>query len=121
VALFTNYFPFFVLGPPLLLPSLRLFIPPLRLVSAAMWQVVQRGDVQDYGMLEEFVTMVTEIVPELLSCSQRAQLILGLRARVRDWVQNGENKHATQSLRLVSDNNIVDSSINHPAVKHWLR
>ncbi|XP_052368185.1 zinc finger protein 14-like isoform X4 [Oncorhynchus keta] len=68
--------------PPLLLPSLRLFIPPLRLVSAAMWQVVQRGDVQDYGMLEEFVTMVTEIVPELLSCSQRAQLILGLRARM---------------------------------------
>uniref|UniRef100_A0A8C7H6V9 C2H2-type domain-containing protein n=1 Tax=Oncorhynchus kisutch TaxID=8019 RepID=A0A8C7H6V9_ONCKI len=47
-----------------------------------MWQVVQRGDVQDYGMLEEFVTMVTEIVPELLSCSQRAQLILGLRARL---------------------------------------
>ncbi|XP_055761386.1 zinc finger protein 420-like isoform X6 [Salvelinus fontinalis] len=68
--------------PPLLLSSLRLFIPPLRLVSAAMWQVVQRGDVQDYGMLEEFVTTVTEIVPELLSCSQRAQLILGLRARM---------------------------------------
>ncbi|KAM9401550.1 uncharacterized protein ACWYII_029116 isoform 2-T2 [Salvelinus alpinus] len=68
--------------PPLLLPSLRLFIPPLRLVSAAMWQVVQRGDVQDYGMLEEFVTMVTEIVPELLSCGQRAQLVLGLRARL---------------------------------------
>lgn len=88
------------LGPPLLLPSLRLFIPPLRLVSAAMWQVVQRGDVQDYGMLEEFVTTVTDIVPELLSCSQRAQLILGLRARVRDWVQNGENKHATRSCEV---------------------
>ncbi|XP_052364889.1 uncharacterized protein LOC127924332 isoform X2 [Oncorhynchus keta] len=69
-------------GPPLLLPSLRLFIPPLRLVSAAMWQVVQRGDVQDYGMLEEFVTTLTDIVPELLSCRQRAQLILGLRARM---------------------------------------
>lgn len=24
-------------------------------------------------------------------------------------------------VRLVSDNNIVDSSIKHPAVKHWLR
>lgn len=35
-----------------------------------------------YGMLEEFVTMVTEVVPELMSYSQRAQLILGLRARV---------------------------------------
>eukprot|EP00064_Thunnus_orientalis_P019763 superscaffoldBa00005096_g19891 len=43
---------------PLLLPSLRLFIPPLRLVSAAMWQVVQRGDVQDYGMVEEFISTV---------------------------------------------------------------
>uniref|UniRef100_A0A665V328 TERF1-interacting nuclear factor 2 N-terminal domain-containing protein n=1 Tax=Echeneis naucrates TaxID=173247 RepID=A0A665V328_ECHNA len=47
---------------PLLLPSLRLFIPPLRLVSAAMWQVVQRGSVQDYGMVEEFISAVTEIV-----------------------------------------------------------
>ncbi|XP_034146073.1 uncharacterized protein LOC105020312 isoform X2 [Esox lucius] len=65
---------------PLLLPSLRFIIPPLRLVSAAMWQVVQQGHVQDYGMLEEFVTTVTEIVPEILSFSQRAQLILGLRA-----------------------------------------
>lgn len=33
-------------------------------------------------MLEEFVTMVTELVPELMSYSQRAQLVLGLRARV---------------------------------------
>ncbi|XP_040028559.2 uncharacterized protein LOC120816941 [Gasterosteus aculeatus] len=66
----------------LLLPSLRLFIPPLRLVSAAMWQVVQRGSVQDYGMVEEFVSTVSDIVPELLNADQRAQLLLGLRARV---------------------------------------
>uniref|UniRef100_A0A3B5MFW6 Myb-like domain-containing protein n=1 Tax=Xiphophorus couchianus TaxID=32473 RepID=A0A3B5MFW6_9TELE len=52
------------------------------LLSAAVWQVVQRGLVDHYGMLEEFVTMVTELVPELMSYSQRAQLILGLRARV---------------------------------------
>ena len=37
----------------------------------------------DYGLLEEFVFMVTEIVPQLLSMRQRAELILGLRARVR--------------------------------------
>lgn len=67
---------------PLLLPSLRLFIPPLRLVTAAMWQVVQRGDVQDYGIVEEFISTVTEIVPELLNADQKAQLLLGLRARV---------------------------------------
>ncbi|XP_056133206.1 zinc finger protein 99-like [Lampris incognitus] len=68
--------------PVLPLSSLRLFIPPLRLVSAAMWQVVQRGDVQDYGLLEEFISTVTDIVPELLNPDQKAQLLLGLRAKV---------------------------------------
>lgn len=68
---------------PLMLPSLRLFIPPLRLVSAAMWQVIQRGNVQDYGMVEEFVSTVSEVVPELLNPDQKAQLLLGLRARVK--------------------------------------
>lgn len=67
---------------PLLLPSLRLFIPPLRLVSAAMWQVIQRGHVQDYGMVDDFITTVSEIVPELLNVDQKAELLLGLRARV---------------------------------------
>uniref|UniRef100_A0A3P9AGS2 TERF1-interacting nuclear factor 2 N-terminal domain-containing protein n=1 Tax=Esox lucius TaxID=8010 RepID=A0A3P9AGS2_ESOLU len=71
-----------VLGPFLPLPSLRLMISPLRLVSAAIWQTVQQRHVMDYGMLEEFVTMVTEIVPEILNNSQRAQLILGLRAQL---------------------------------------
>ncbi|XP_077356983.1 uncharacterized protein LOC144004011 isoform X2 [Festucalex cinctus] len=73
----------------MLLPSndlpvhyLRLLAPPLQLLSAAMWRVVQQGLVDHYGMLEEFVTMVTELVPELMSYSQRAQLTLGLRARL---------------------------------------
>ncbi|KAJ7997527.1 hypothetical protein DPEC_G00229940 [Dallia pectoralis] len=69
-------------GPPLPLPSMRLMIPPLRLVSGAIWQTVQRRHVMDYGVLEEFVTMVTEMVPELLTHRQRAQLILGLQARL---------------------------------------
>lgn len=38
---------------------------------------------QDYGMVEEFVSTVSEIVPELLNADQKAQLLLGLRARVR--------------------------------------
>nr|XP_020469342.1 zinc finger protein 585A-like [Monopterus albus] len=67
---------------PLLLPSLRLFIPPLRLVSAAMWQVVHSGSVEDYGLVEEFISTVTEIVPELLNADQKAQLLLALRSRV---------------------------------------
>ncbi|KAL0963120.1 hypothetical protein UPYG_G00350010 [Umbra pygmaea] len=85
--------------PPLLFPSLRLFIPPLRLVSAAMWQVVQQGHVQDYGILEEFVTTVTEIVPELLNCSERAQLILGLRARLVLELCRNEQTEDLQNVR----------------------
>uniref|UniRef100_A0A674DFU7 Zinc finger protein 79-like n=1 Tax=Salmo trutta TaxID=8032 RepID=A0A674DFU7_SALTR len=47
-----------------------------------MWQVAQKRNVMQYGKLEEFVTLVTEMVPELLSSRQRTHLILGLRARM---------------------------------------
>ncbi|XP_042253507.1 zinc finger protein 37-like [Thunnus maccoyii] len=67
---------------PLPLSALRLLVPPIQLVSAAIWQTVQQRVVADYGMLEEFVSMVTDIVPELLTSRQRAQLTLGLRARL---------------------------------------
>ncbi|XP_054610128.1 zinc finger protein 135-like [Dunckerocampus dactyliophorus] len=69
-------------GPSLPLPTLRLLVPPIRLVSAAIWQTIEHKIVSDYGLLEEFVFMVTEIVPQLLSTRQRAELILGLRARL---------------------------------------
>ncbi|XP_041637225.1 zinc finger protein 160-like [Cheilinus undulatus] len=85
---------------PLLLPSLRLFIPPLRLVSAAMWQVVQRGNVQDYGMVEEFVSTVSEIVPELLNADQKAQLLLGLRARVVLELCRAEQITDTETIEM---------------------
>ncbi|XP_036407627.1 TERF1-interacting nuclear factor 2 [Megalops cyprinoides] len=64
------------------LPSLRILAPPMRLVSAAMWKVVQRKDVLHYGKLEEFVTSVSEMVPGLLSYRHRAKLALGLQARL---------------------------------------
>lgn len=74
-------FPCFA-GPTLPLSALRLLVSPIRLVSAAIWHTVEQKIVSDYGLLEEFVFMVTEIVPQLLSTRQRAELILGLRARV---------------------------------------
>ncbi|XP_031663084.1 uncharacterized protein LOC109872274 isoform X3 [Oncorhynchus kisutch] len=69
-------------GLPLPLSSLRLLVPPLRLVSAALWQVVQQRDVMDYGLVEEFVTTVLEIVPDMMSYRDRVQLIMGLRAQL---------------------------------------
>ncbi|XP_051248299.1 zinc finger protein 345 isoform X1 [Dicentrarchus labrax] len=64
------------------LSSLRLLIPPLRLLSAAMWQVAQRREVLDYEKVDEFVTLVTATVPDLLSPKQRGKLLLRLRAKV---------------------------------------
>ncbi|XP_047431903.1 uncharacterized protein zgc:113263 isoform X2 [Mugil cephalus] len=77
----------------------RLLAPPLQLFSAAVWQVVQQGLVDHYGMLEEFVTMVTELVPELMSYSQRAQLILGLRARLVLEMCRGEHPVDMQTIQ----------------------
>ncbi|XP_056153415.1 zinc finger protein 135-like isoform X2 [Lampris incognitus] len=69
-------------GPTLPLSCLRLLVPPLQLVSAAIWQTVKQRVVADYGLLEEFVSLVTDIIPELLTPRQRAELIFGLRARL---------------------------------------
>ncbi|XP_051248983.1 zinc finger protein 502 isoform X2 [Dicentrarchus labrax] len=68
--------------PSLCVSSLRLLVPPLQLLSAAMWQLAKQKDVMNYERLQEFVFMVTEAVPGLINHRQRAQLILGLRARL---------------------------------------
>lgn len=65
------------------LSSLRLLIPPLRLLTAAMWQVALQQSVRHFGMLEDFVSLVTEAVPQLLTDRQRSVLLLALRAKVR--------------------------------------
>uniref|UniRef100_A0A3B1JTR0 TERF1 (TRF1)-interacting nuclear factor 2 n=1 Tax=Astyanax mexicanus TaxID=7994 RepID=A0A3B1JTR0_ASTMX len=53
----------------------------MRLVSAAVWKVMQQRDVMQYGKLEEFVTSVSESVPGLLSYRHQAKLTVGLRAQ----------------------------------------
>ncbi|KAM9459369.1 uncharacterized protein ACWYII_011003 isoform 3-T3 [Salvelinus alpinus] len=67
---------------PFPLLSLGVLVPPLRMMSALMWQVVRQGNINQYGKLEEFVSMVTEAVPDLLSNRQRWLLTLALRGRV---------------------------------------
>lgn len=70
-------------GPELPFSVLRLLVPPICMVSAAIWKTIEQRVVVHYGMLEEFISMVTDIVPEILTIDQRVQLTLGLRARVR--------------------------------------
>lgn len=65
------------------LASLQLLVPPVRLMSAFIWQLVQHNRVLQYDKLLDFITLTTSIVPELLSPRQRAQLTTDLRARVR--------------------------------------
>ncbi|XP_029969462.1 histone-lysine N-methyltransferase PRDM9-like [Salarias fasciatus] len=62
--------------------SLHLLVPPVRLMSAFMWRVVQQRSVMQYDKLVDFISLATEMVPELLGPSQKAQLVLGLRARL---------------------------------------
>ncbi|XP_076152512.1 uncharacterized protein LOC143135995 isoform X2 [Alosa pseudoharengus] len=78
---------------------LRLLTSPLRLLCASIWQVVQEKDVLNYGMLEEFVTLITESVPEVLSHRQRAQLLLGLRAKVVLEVCRSESSADTETIQ----------------------
>ncbi|XP_045927794.1 zinc finger protein 768 isoform X2 [Micropterus dolomieu] len=69
-------------GGPLPLASLRLMASPLQLTYSYIWQVIRQRDVKQYGKVEEFVSMVTQTVPEVMSFKQTAQLLLGLRARI---------------------------------------
>uniref|UniRef100_A0A672GH37 Uncharacterized protein n=1 Tax=Salarias fasciatus TaxID=181472 RepID=A0A672GH37_SALFA len=56
-----------------------------------MWKTVQQKLVSHYGMVEELVSRVMDLVPELLNNQQRAQLSLGLRAKlILEMCQLGE-------------------------------
>ncbi|XP_070785144.1 zinc finger protein 11-like [Enoplosus armatus] len=68
-------------GDPLPLASLRLLVPPLQLMAASMWHVLKTQDVMNYWKVAEFVSLVMDMVPELLMYKHSMQLNLGLRAR----------------------------------------
>ncbi|XP_078137651.1 uncharacterized protein LOC144537701 [Sander vitreus] len=68
-------------GDPLPLASLRLLVPPFQLMAVSMWQVLKKQDVLNYWKVAEFVSLVMDMVPELLMFKHRMQLNLGLRAR----------------------------------------
>ncbi|XP_075886251.1 uncharacterized protein LOC142890852 [Nelusetta ayraudi] len=62
--------------------SLQLLVPPVRLMSAFIWRLVQHNRVLQYDKVLDFITLTTSIVPELLSPCQRAHLTMDLRARL---------------------------------------
>ncbi|KAF7694021.1 zinc finger protein 35-like [Silurus meridionalis] len=62
--------------------SVRLLVPPLRLMSAFMWRVVQQQNLECFDKLEEYILVITRMVPEILSERQRSVLIMGLRAKM---------------------------------------
>ncbi|CAL8304394.1 unnamed protein product [Lota lota] len=63
-------------------PCLRVLVPPLRLVSAAIWHTVQHRIVTAYGLLDHVITEITEIVPELLNSRQRCLLCFNFQAQL---------------------------------------
>ncbi|KAG7273482.1 hypothetical protein CRUP_015858, partial [Coryphaenoides rupestris] len=87
------------------LSSLGLLVPPLRLMSAVMWEVVRQRNIKHYEKLEEFVCMVTDAVPELMSKREGRLLSLGLRARTTLELLCSEHP---EDLKAISDN-IIDA------------
>lgn len=71
-----------VAGGALPLSALRLVVPPLRLMSAFLWQVVQRRNVTQYGKLEQFVLLVSDTVPDIMSQHLLNKLVFLLRKKV---------------------------------------
>ncbi|XP_042367377.1 uncharacterized protein LOC121961452 [Plectropomus leopardus] len=70
------------LGCRLSVSSLCLLVPTLRLMCAFAWRVVQCCEVRHYGKVEELVRLGTELAPELLTPTEKVQLLLRLRARM---------------------------------------
>ncbi|XP_077482214.1 uncharacterized protein LOC144092921 isoform X2 [Stigmatopora argus] len=74
--------------------ALRLLVSPVQLVSAAVWKTIEQQVVTDYGMVEDFVSVVTDILPDLLTDSERTQLIQDLTTRVFP-VESGSSYNQT--------------------------
>lgn len=82
-------------------PSVRLSIPPLRLLSAFMWRVAEHCQVEYYTRLEEFVSVVLEVMPDLLTAEEKVELLLGLRAKVSSKTAGGYyQRHWHYHLRV---------------------
>lgn len=68
-------------------------------MTAFMWQIAQQHSVMHYDKLVDFISLATEIVPELLNPRQRAELILGLRARLVLELCRGDSITSLQTIQ----------------------
>ncbi|KAM8909197.1 uncharacterized protein AB9W97_006148 isoform 2-T2 [Spinachia spinachia] len=104
-------------GGSLPLSSLRLMASPLQLTYSYIWQVIRQRNVKQYGKVEEFVTMVTQTVPELISFKQTAQLVLGLRARIILDLLQKDGPPDSRAIQTLINRLKVSSSIGDPEVE----
>lgn len=85
------------------LSSLRLLVPPLRMMSAVMWKVVHLRNVKHYGKVEEFVSLVAEVIPDILTDRQIRLLTLGLRAKMTLQMLSSEQSDDLRSVKTHLD------------------
>ncbi|XP_071378623.1 uncharacterized protein [Centroberyx affinis] len=110
------------MDPPLSVSTLQLLVPPLRLMSACMWQVAQRQSSKHYGQLEEFVCLVTQTIPEVLTDRKKTLLVLGLRAKIMFEQFNVENTCDIQAfLDKIGSFQIIEASDVEAAVAEFLK
>ncbi|XP_042284800.1 zinc finger protein ZFMSA12A-like [Thunnus maccoyii] len=95
---------------PLPMSALRLLVPPLRLMSAVMWKVVHLRNVKHYGKVEEFVSLVTEAIPDILTSRQMRLLTLGLRAKMTLQMLCSEQSEDLKSVKTHLDSLLPTSS-----------
>ncbi|KAG7269690.1 hypothetical protein CRUP_009752 [Coryphaenoides rupestris] len=102
------------------LAPLRLLVPPLRLFSAVMWEVARQQRTSHFGTLEDFVSLVTDAVPELLSGQQKSLLLLALRARMTQEVLSGDATADPDAVRHhVERVHAVSMETNSSVLKQW--
>ncbi|XP_037099552.1 zinc finger protein 629 isoform X1 [Syngnathus acus] len=105
-------------GGALPLASLRLMVSPLQLAYSFMWQVIRQRNVTQYKKVEEFVTMVTQTVPELMSFKQTAQLVLGLRARIILDLLQGEGQPDSRTIQTLINKLKIPASTRDSEVEN---
>ncbi|XP_073346545.1 uncharacterized protein [Pagrus major] len=95
---------------PLPLSSLRLLVPPLRVMSAVMWKVVCLRNTEHYGKVEEFVSLVTEAIPNIFTDSQTRLLTLGLRAKMMLQMLSSDQSEDLRGVKTYLNNFLPFSS-----------